>query len=71
MFSTPATRSRTTTLLRLHPSYASLFDLIDQFQKSLFDCNFQTSSKTHSQHVTGGVYKVKVQIHRDILIHDY
>jgi hypothetical protein len=31
----------------------------------------QPSSETHFQHVTGGVYKVQVQIHRDVLIHDY
>ncbi len=30
-----------------------------------------TSGKTHSHGVTGGVYKTRERIHRDILIHDY
>lgn len=32
---------------------------------------FESSSKTNSLHVTGGVYKAKIQIHRNILICDY
>ena len=30
-----------------------------------------TSGKTHSHGVTGGVYKTRERIHRDILSHDY
>ena len=30
-----------------------------------------TSGAVHSQGVTGGVYKARERIHRDILIHDY
>jgi hypothetical protein len=30
-----------------------------------------TSGATHSRGVTGGVYKARERIHRDILIHDY
>ncbi len=30
-----------------------------------------TSFATHSHGVTGGVYKARERIHRDILIHDY
>ena len=43
----PATRSRTATLLRLHPNY----QFLNEFNKVKF------SSKTSSLHVTGGVYK--------------
>src|SRR5690606_24497618 len=30
-----------------------------------------TSQSTHSHRVTGGLYKTRERIHRDILIHDY
>ena len=30
-----------------------------------------TSGETHSHGVTGGVYKTRERIHRDMLIHDY
>ena len=30
-----------------------------------------TSGATHSHDVTGGVYKARERIHRDMLIHDY
>jgi hypothetical protein len=43
----PATRSRTATLLRLHPNY--------QFFNELNRVKF--SKKTDFLHVTGGVYK--------------
>jgi hypothetical protein len=43
----PATRSRTATLLRLHPNHQF-------FNGSAKD---RSSSKTDSLHVTGGVYK--------------
>jgi hypothetical protein len=57
----PATRSRTATLLRLHPNYQFLNGL--NIVKS--------SSKTNSLHVTGGVYKANLHIHRNVLICDY
>lgn len=41
----PATRSRTATLLRLHPNH----QFYNEFK--------QLSSKIDSSHVTGGVYK--------------
>ena len=31
----------------------------------------KTSNKTNFLHVTGGVYKAEIHIHRDILIRDY
>jgi hypothetical protein len=43
----PAARSRTATLLRLHPNYQSLNGLN----------KVKSSSKTSSPHVTGGVYR--------------
>ena len=33
--------------------------------------NFKFSSKINFLHVTGGVYKAKVRIHRNVLICDY
>ena len=43
----PATRSRTATLLRLHPNY----QFLNRFNKA------KSSSKTDFLHVTGGLYK--------------
>ena len=43
----PATRSRTATLLRLHPN-CQFFNKLNKVK---------SSSKTSSLHVTGGVYK--------------
>lgn len=31
----------------------------------------KTNNETDSQSLTGGVYKVRVQIHRSVLIYDY
>ena len=31
----------------------------------------QSLKRDYSQHVTGGVYKAKVHIHRSVLIYDY
>ena len=33
--------------------------------------NLPPSGKTHSHGVTGGVYKARERIHRDLLIRDY
>ena len=38
---------------------------------ALLTVRLATSGKTHSHGVTGGVYKTRERIHRDILIHDY
>jgi hypothetical protein len=54
----PATRSRTATLLRLHPNHQSLNRGIP-------------SSETDSLQVTGGVCKANIRIHRNVLICDY
>ena len=35
------------------------------------EVKLSTSGATHSHGVTGGVYKARERIHRDILIHDY
>ena len=37
----------------------------------LLTVSLPTSGATHSHGVTGGVYKARERIHRDILIHDY
>jgi hypothetical protein len=59
----PATRSRTATLLRLHPNCQYLN------RKNTF--KVQPSSKTDFLHVTGGVYKANLHVHRNVLIYDY
>ena len=38
---------------------------------ALLAVKLPTSGITHSHGVTGGVYKARERIHRDILIHDY
>ena len=38
---------------------------------ALLAVRLPTSGGTHSHGVTGGVYKTRERIHRDILIHDY
>ena len=38
---------------------------------ALLTVRLPTSGKTHSHGVTGGVYKTRERIHRDILIRDY
>ena len=58
----PAARSRTATLLRLHPNY----------QAQLGALSIQgTSVATDFRGVTGGVYKARERIHRSLLICDY
>ena len=37
----------------------------------LLSVKLTTSGTTHSHGVTGGVYKARERIHRDILIRDY
>ena len=41
------------------------------FGSSLLAVGSKTSGVTDSHGVTGGVYKTRERIHRDILIHDY
>jgi hypothetical protein len=38
---------------------------------ALLAVRLTTSGKTHSHGVTGGVYKTRERIHRDMLIRDY
>ena len=38
---------------------------------ALLSVKLSTSGTTHSHGVTGGVYKARERIHRDILIRDY
>ena len=38
---------------------------------ALLTVRLPTSGKTHSHGVTGGVYKTRERIHRDMLIRDY
>ena len=38
---------------------------------ALLTVRLPTSGETRSHGVTGGVYKTRERIHRDILIHDY
>ena len=38
---------------------------------ALLAVRLTTSGKTHSHGVTGGVYKTRERIHRDVLIRDY
>ena len=38
---------------------------------ALLAVRLPTSGGTHSHGVTGGVYKTRERIHRDMLIHDY
>ena len=38
---------------------------------ALLTVRLPTSGRTHSHGVTGGVYKTRERIHRDMLIRDY
>ena len=62
----PTAGSPTVTLLRLHPSYQSLFRRLPPRRVSP-----PTSRATDSHGVTGGVYKARERIHRSVLIYDY
>ena len=58
----PAARSRTATLLRLHPNH----------QAQLGTSSIRgTSVASDFRGVTGGVYKARERIHRSLLICDY
>ena len=56
----PAARSRTATLLRLHPNHQSQLGPLAE-----------TSVAINFRGVTGGVYKARERIHRSLLICDY
>ena len=62
----PAAPSDTATLLRLHPSHEPHLGGLPPLRVSL-----PTSGAIHSHGVTGGVYKARERIHRDMLIRDY
>jgi len=62
----PAAGSPTATLLRLHPSHES-----HRGNRPPRKVKLTTSGATHSHGVTGGVYKARERIHRDVLIRDY
>jgi len=53
-------------LLRLHPSHEP-----QSGERSPREVKLPTSFAAHSHGVTGGVYKARERIHRDILIRDY
>jgi hypothetical protein len=57
----PAAPSGTATLLRLHPSHES-----HRGQRPPSQVRQPASGETHSHGVTGGVYKTRERIHRDI-----
>ena len=58
----PAARSRTATLLRLHPNHQA------QLGTGIAS---GTSVAADFRGVTGGVYKARERIHRSLLICDY
>ena len=62
----PAARSRTATLLRLHPSHLYCPRRLPPLR-----VRPTVSSTPNSHGVTGGVYKTRERIHPDILIRDY
>jgi hypothetical protein len=62
----PATGSPTATLLRLHPNHKSY-----RGNLPLLRVGPATSSTTYFRDVTGGVYKTRERIHRNMLICDY
>ena len=57
----PAARSRTATLLRLSANHEVHRD----------PNKVGASGAPHFQRLTGGVYKARERIHRDVLIRDY
>ena len=52
--------------LRLHPSHEPR-----RGNRPPLRVRLTTSGETRSHGVTGGVYKTRERIHRDMLIHDY
>ena len=61
----PAAPSDTATLLRLHP--VMKLTVVG----ALLAVRQPASGEPHSHGVTGGVYKARERIHRDMLIRDY
>jgi len=57
-------------LLRLHPSHEPHRGNRPPFIRKI-RVRLATSGATHSHGVTGGVYKARERIHRDMLIRDY
>ncbi len=62
----PAAGSPTATLLRLHPSHETYLS-----ERSPRRVKLPASGILHFHGVTGGVYKTRERIHRDMLIRDY
>ena len=62
----PVAPSGTATLLRLHPPYQAYLR-----QRPPLLVKLPASGILDSDGVTGGVYKARERIHRDILIRDY
>ena len=62
----PAAPSGTTTLLRLHPPHETY---LRRRPPSLV--GLTASGASHSDGVTGGVYKARERIHRAMLMRDY
>ena len=62
----PAAGSPTATLLRLHPSHGTYLG-----KRSPLRVKLPASGILHFHGVTGGVYKTRERIHRDMLIRDY
>jgi len=62
----PAARSRTATLLRLHPNHQPQLRRLPPLR-----VGSPTSVAAGFRGVTGGVYKARERIHRSLLICDY
>jgi len=62
----PAAPSGTTTLLRLHPPHETYLR-----RRPPLLVGLTASGASHSDGVTGGVYKARERIHRAMLMRDY
>ena len=62
----PAAPSGTTTLLRLHPPHETYLR-----RRPPLLVRLTASGASHSDGVTGGVYKARERIHRAMLMRDY
>ena len=62
----PAAGSPTATLLRLNPSHEAYLG-----KRLPRKVRLLASGTPHSHGLTGGVYKTRERIHRDMLIRDY
>lgn len=69
LYSSPATGSPTTTLLRLHPDSRPHYQELLFIKKNKITKNH--SSKADFPGVTGGVYETWSRIHRAVVIRDY